>query len=263
MQTSILLDKQADGVAKLTLNRPDKLNAFNQPMIKAWEKALDDAFSDPAVRVLVLTGAGRAFCAGGDAEEMDSLPDMDSLMRKNYLWENIHRIAMLMDRNDKPVIAAVNGTARGAGCDMALMCDLRIAGTSASFAESYVNFGLISGDAGTYFLPRIIGVARALEIFWTGRLVGSQEAERIGLVNQVVPDSELIDVTMTLAKQIAKQPQQAICMYKRAVYQSQTLALTTHLDMVSSHMAVLQGTAEFAERVDAFRGRKGPKLPAR
>ncbi|MDO8278437.1 MAG: enoyl-CoA hydratase-related protein [Burkholderiaceae bacterium] len=256
MEPSILLNKRSDGVAVLTLNRPGRLNAFNREMIDSWRAAVEDAFADTAVRVLVVTGAGRAFCAGGDADEMNTLPDMDSMDKKNNLWEHIHRIAMAMDRSDKPVIAAVNGTARGAGCDMALMCDLRIAAQSATFAESYIDFGLIAGDAGAYFLPRIVGVARALELFWTGRVVDSAEAERIGLVNRVVPDAQLLDTALELAALIASQPEKAVQMYKRTVYQSQAMALTTHLDMVSSHMAVLQSSKDFRDRVATFLQRK-------
>ncbi len=253
MQASILLNKQPDGVATITLNRPDRLNAFNRDMIVRWHAALVDVFADPEVRVVVITGAGRAFCAGGDiTEDLADMHELDSMARKNYLWEHVHKIVMAIDRGDKPVIAAVNGPARGAGMDMTLMCDMRIAAASASFAESYINFGLIAGDAGTYFLPRLIGAARALELFWTGRTVSSEEAERIGLVNRVVPDDELHDAVMQMARQIAGQSSEAIRMYKRVVYQSLTLPLMTHLDMVSSHMAVLEDTPGHKQRIEAF-----------
>ncbi len=256
MQAPILLEKHPDGVAVLTLNRPDKLNAINQPMIEQWSAHLCDLFNASDVHVVVITGAGRAFCAGGDAEELLHAQTLDSLGKKNLLWEQVHRIAIAIDRSDKPVIAAVNGTARGAGCDMALMCDMRIAASSATFAESYIHMGLIAGDGGAYYLPRLVGVARALELFWTGRVVPSDEAERIGLVNRVVPDAEFRNAVMDVARQIAKQPPDAVRFFKRAVYQSQTQSLVAHLDMISSHMAVLFGTADFRDRVDAFMRRK-------
>lgn len=256
-QESILYTKDADGVATLTLNRPERMNAFNIDMIERWHAALTDAFADTTVKVVVVTGAGRAFCAGGDMDELLRITQMDSLGRKNFLWAGVHKIALALERSDKPVIAAINGTARGAGCDMALMCDLRVMAESATLAESYINMGLIAGDAGTYFLPRLIGTARALELFWTGRVVGAAEAERMGMVNRVVKDTELMTATYALAHEIAAQPQQAVRFFKRMVYQSQTIPLLAHLDMVSSHMAVLQDTADHRAKLDAFRARKG------
>ena len=142
---------------------------------------------------------------------------------------------------------------------MALMCDLRIAAESAVFAESYINMGIIAGDGGTFFLPRLIGTARALELFWTGREVSAAEAVQLGFVNQVTADEELASATASLARQIASQPQEAIRCFKRAVYQGMNMALPAHLDMVSSHMAVLQGTAEHQDRIQAFLDRKKRK----
>ncbi|MGK2900027.1 MAG: enoyl-CoA hydratase/isomerase family protein [Burkholderiaceae bacterium] len=254
-QPPILLDVDADGIATLTLNRPDQLNAFGQDMIDAWLAALESAEADERVKVIVVTGAGRAFCAGGDFEEMAKFSEMDSLGRKNFLFRHVHRIPLALERMDKPVIAAINGAARGAGLDMALMCDMRFMAQSATLAETYINIGLIAGDAGSWFLPRLIGTARALELFWTGRTVGSEEAERIGMVNRSVPDADLLKVTYDMARTIASKPQQAIRFFRRAVYQSQTMALATHLDMVSSHMAVLEDLPEHRAGVAAFRTR--------
>src|SRR5690606_8434536 len=132
---------------------------------------------------------------------------------KNYLWKHVHRIVLTLERADKPVIAAINGLARGAGLDMALMCDLRIMAESATLAESYINMGLIAGDAGTYFLPRIVGTARALELFWTGRVLDAHEAERIGIANRVVADDRLVEAVTETARIIAAQPQEAVRMF--------------------------------------------------
>ncbi len=254
-QPPVRLDVDADGIATLTLNRPEQLNAFDLKMIEAWRAALESAESDERVKVIVVTGAGRAFCAGGDFEEMAKFSEMDSLGRKNFLYRNVHRIPLALERMDKPVIAAINGAARGAGLDMALMCDMRFMAQSATLAETYINIGLIAGDAGSWFLPRLIGTARALELFWTGRTVGSEEAERIGMVNRSVPDADLLKVTYDMARTIASKPQQAIRFFRRAVYQSQTMALATHLDMVSSHMAVLEDLPEHRAGIAAFRTR--------
>ncbi|MDO9072333.1 MAG: enoyl-CoA hydratase-related protein [Rubrivivax sp.] len=254
-QPPVRLDVDADGIATLTLNRPEQLNAFDLKMIEAWRAALEAAEADERVKVVVVTGAGRAFCAGGDFEEMAKFSEMNSLDRKNFLYRNVHRIPLALERMDKPVIAAINGAARGAGLDMALMCDMRFMAQSATLAETYINIGLIAGDAGSWFLPRLIGTARALELFWSGRVVGAEEAERIGMVNRSVPDADLLKVTYDFARIVASKPQQAVRFFRRAVYQSQTMALGAHLDMVSSHMAVLEDLPEHRDGIAAFRNR--------
>lgn len=256
MSDSMLLSIDAYGVATLTMNRPDKLNSFDLPMIELWFSLLEKACADPAVKVIVLTGAGRAFCAGGDVESFKDFRRWDSLERKNYLWKHVHKIVFTLERAEKPVIAAINGLARGAGLDMALMCDMRIMSESATLAESYINMGLIAGDAGTYFLPRIIGTARALELFWTGRTVHAAEAERIGLVNRVVPDEAFAEAVTETARSIAGQPQEAIRAFKRAVYHGLFTPLAAHLDSVSAQMAVMMDTPDHQAKVDAFLQRR-------
>lgn len=252
-QESLILSSTDEfGVGTLILNRPEKLNTFHQVMLDQWSKLLNGLLADQSVKVIVVRGNGKAFCAGGDIGNMLERMNDDSLERKNYIWEHVHPIALALDRAEKPIIAAVHGAARGAGCDMALLCDLRIAAESASFAESYINSGLIAGDAGTYTLPRIIGTARALELFWTGRAVGAQEALQLGMVNRVVPDDQLLPATYALAHQIAKQPQQAVRFYRRAVYQGLRMDLAAHLDMVSSHMSILRDTPDHKAKVNEF-----------
>lgn len=255
--TTINLDIADDGVAVLELNRPDRLNAFNRTMIGEWREALAQIADDKRVRAMVLTGAGRAFCAGGDADEMTDMQTASNVDRKNYLWHSIQKIPLAMERLEVPVIAAVNGTARGAGLDMALMCDIRLCGASSTFAESYINMGVLSGDGGTWFLPRVIGVSRALEMLWTGRVVDATEAERIGMVSRVVPDADVRSEALKLARNIAAQPPHAVSLMKRAVYQGLSGGtLAAHLDMISSHMAVVFGTQEFNDRLNAFHARK-------
>jgi len=251
---SVIYSKNAN-VATVTLNRPEKCNAFTRPMIDAWHQSLLDAEADPNVRVIVLTGAGKAFCAGADIAQKDR-SEQNGLERKNHLFRNVHRIALLMQRIDKPSIAAINGAARGAGFDMALMCDLRIMARSATLAESYINIGLIAGDGGAYYLPRLIGMPRALELFWTGRVVSAEEAEKIGIVNGIVDDDQLMDSAYKLARAIAAQPFEAIRTYKRAAYQGLGMSLEAHLDLVSSHLSVLRDTKEHRDKVAAFLHRK-------
>ena len=252
----IIYATDQDGIATLTLNRPDKLNAFTGEMIELWLQSLLAAKEDPSVRILVLTGAGKAFCAGGDAGAMETISRQDALFQKNSLWRNVHRIALTLESFDKPVIAAINGTARGAGLDMALMCDIRMMAQSATLAQSYINMGLITGNGGTYYLPRLVGIDRALELFWTGRMVSSAEAERIGMVTRVVPDNELLDATYDLAREIALQPLEAVRAYKRATYQGRDMSLQAHLDMIYSHQVVLRQLPEHIARVEAFLSRK-------
>ncbi|WEX12458.1 enoyl-CoA hydratase-related protein [Chelativorans sp. AA-79] len=255
----ILFETDEHGVATLTLNRPEKYNAFIPEMLTQWREKLAEARDDPKVHVVVLTGAGKAFCAGGDSGKMADRATENALTRKDFLWRQVHEIPLLLDRFEKPIIAAINGAARGAGLDMALMCDIRYMAESANVAESYINVGMIAGDGGGYYLPRLIGLDHALEICLTGRVVGSAEAKALGMVTHVVPDEELLPAAYKLARTIAEQPQAAIRMYKRSLYQSLSMTLSAHLDMVSSHTSVLRETPEHRERVERLRNKTLPK----
>jgi len=259
---SDLLYEVKDKIATITLNRPDKLNAFTGPMIDAWAKALAEAQADDDVNVVVVTGAGRAFCAGGDVARMRETKPTP-LENKNQLWENIHRVPRTLEAMDKPVIAMVNGLAVGAGMGMCLMCDVRIASDEARFSTGYVRVGLVPGDGDTYFLPRLVGAAKALELLWTADFVDAQEALRLGIVNRVVPAGDLTQQTRDFAEQLAGGPQIPIRMIKRLVYQSLRLDLRTHLDLVSSHMAVVRETADHAEGVAAFKEKRTPRFQGR
>ena len=253
-----------DKVATLTLNRPDKLNAFTADMIELWQKALADAQADDGVNVVVVTGAGRAFCSGGDVGRMRRDGEApQALDGKNSLWEGVHRVPKQLEQMDKPVIAMVNGLAVGAGMGMCVMCDVRIAAASARFSTGYVKVGLVPGDGDTFFLPRLVGPAKALELLWTADFIEAPEAHRLGIVQRVVPDAELHDVTYALARQIAEGPQIPVRMIKRLVYQSLKLDLRTHLDLVSSHMSIVRQTADHAEGVAAFKEKRPPKFQGR
>lgn len=246
------------GIATITLNRPDKRNAFNTPMLRDWTAALEESQARDDVRAVVLTGAGQAFCSGGDVGGMKDRAEDTALDRKNSLTDRVHRIPLAMLAMDKPVLVAVNGVATGAGMDMALMGDIRIAAASARFAESYVKIGIVPGDGGAWFLPRIVGMSRALELLWTGRFVDAQEALRLGIVSDVVPDENLMDHTLALAQRIAAGPPIAIRMIKRAARQAQTMDLASHLDQISSHMAVVYATDDHKEAVAAFLEKRAP-----
>lgn len=252
-----LLYAVEESVATIILNRPDKMNAFTKAMIDRWADALLEAQADQSVHVVIVTGAGRAFCAGGDLGSMGKA-EPTSLDHKRFIWERVHRIPLALEAMDKPVIAMVNGVAAGAGLDMALMCDLRFASDQAKFAESYVKVGVVPGDGGAYFLPRLVGVDRALEMLWTGDFVTAQEAERIGLVTRVFPHAELAERTYAFAKRIASGPPLAIRMTKRAVYQCQRTDLRTALDLISSHVAITMQSEDHREGIDAAKNKRTP-----
>lgn len=250
-----------DGVGTILLNRPAKSNAFTLEMIDQWAEILATARVDDAVRVLVLTGAGKAFCSGAD---LSTFREEDTVLRrKQMLTDRVHRVAHAMEELDKPVIAAVRGAAVGAGMDMALMCDIRFAARSARFSEGYIKVGLLPGDGGCYYLPRIVGMGKALELLWTGDAVDGAEAERIGLANRMYEDDELTEATYSFARRLAAAPAINIGMIKRATYQSARSDLRTALDLISSHMAVVQSTHDSQEAMAAFREKRVPRFLGR
>ena len=252
----------ADGIGTILLNRPHRKNAFTMDMIDVWAEALRDARTDPDVRVVVLTGAGDAFCSGVDLDAFAAAtPNPYSV--KSVLTDRIHRVAYALEDLDKPVIAAINGVAVGAGMDMALMCDMRIMARSARLSEGYVRVGLVPGDGGCYYLPRLVGTAKALELLLTGDFIDAEEAGRLGIANHVVDDADLADAVTTLARKIADGPPVAIRTIKRAVYQSARSDLRTALDLISSHMAVVTSTEDSAEALAAFRQKRPGRFVGR
>ncbi|MFA7323552.1 MAG: enoyl-CoA hydratase-related protein [Candidatus Nanopelagicales bacterium] len=250
-----VLYQVSNGVATITLNRPERRNAFTLTMVNAWADLLDRASSDDGVKVIVITGAGNAFCAGIDLDVLAAL-DPSALARREFLTQDIHRVALAMERLDKPVIAAVAGAAVGAGMDMALMCDMRFAAESARFSAAYVRIGVVPGDGGCYFLPKLVGMGKALELLLTGDTVTGAEAERMGMVNAVLPDENLVSHVQALAERIAAQPPLSVRLIKRAAYQSQNTDLRTALDLVASHMGVIMTTQDHHEALAAFREKR-------
>jgi enoyl-CoA hydratase/carnithine racemase len=247
-----------DGVATITLDRPDKHNAFTFAMIDAWADALHDAARNERVRAVVLTATGRSFCSGVDLAELQGV-DNTPLARRRMLTDRVHRVAHAVDALDKPLIAAVNGPAVGAGMDMALMCDIRFAGASARFSEGYVRVGLVPGDGGCHYLPRIVGTAKALELLWTGDFVDADEALALGIVTRVHPDAELLDRTLDFARRLAAGPPFALATVKRAVHQGlRANDLRTSLDLIASHFAVVASTTDSAEALTATREKRPP-----
>jgi 2-(1,2-epoxy-1,2-dihydrophenyl)acetyl-CoA isomerase len=247
-------------VATITLDRPERMNAFTFAMIDAWVEAIAACRRDDDIRVLIVTGAGKAFSSGGDIREMKDRLDQPPERRKSELWERIQRVPLALEDFDKPVLVAVNGAATGAGMDLALMGDIRYAAASARFAETYVRVGLVPGAGGAHFLPRLVGTAKALELFWTGEFVDAAEALRIGLVNQVLPDAELLPHVREVASRIAAGPALAIRLMKRAILQGMRNDLRGNLDLVSSHYAVVTASRDHREAVEAFIEKRAPSF---
>jgi enoyl-CoA hydratase/carnithine racemase len=251
-----------DGTAVITFERPDRKNAFTLEMIDRCADLVRQAAADDEVRVVVITGSGDSFCAGVDLGVLSELDDA-TLARKLVLTERVHALSRAIGALDRPLIAAINGVAVGAGLDIALMCDLRFAARSARMAEGYIRVGLVPGDGGCYLLPRLIGPSRALELLLTGRFVEADEALAIGLVNRVYEGAELTEATLAFAAELTALSPIPLRIIKRSVYQAADTDLGTHLDAISSHQAVVQSTADYAEAQAAFRERRPPVFTGR
>lgn len=246
------------------LNRPEKKNAQSEEMLELLANTLRAANDDPDVGCIVLTGAGDAFCSGGDLGRRSAEGGTPTpLERKQRLQKVSHKVALAVADFEKPLIAAVNGAAVGAGMDMSLMCDIRFAGASARFSEGYIRVGLLPGNGGAYFLPRLVGPARALELLWTGDFVGADEALRIGLVNRVFPDAELLAETLAFAQRLAEGPPLQQRDIKKLMHQAMQSDLRTSLETVSAHMAVIQSTEDYREAIDAFKEKRKPQFKGR
>jgi enoyl-CoA hydratase/carnithine racemase len=253
------LEYTADcGVSVITLNRPQVGNAFTFDMLDAWAAALRNAARDPDVRAVVLTGAGGAFCSGVDLAEIKKVEDTP-IAHKHMMTKMVYQVAEAAEDLDKPLIAAVNGAAVGAGMDMALMCDMRFVSRNARFSEGYIRVGLVPGDGGCYYLPRIVGEAKALELLLTGDFVDAEEAVRIGLAARLYEPDELLSETLVFARRLAAHAPISVQFIKSAVRRSRRMDVRTSLDLISSHMAIVMATEDHREAMQAF----GEKRPGR
>jgi enoyl-CoA hydratase len=250
---NVLYEKEGD-IAIVTVNRPKALNALNAETLADIEKAMDAAAADPEVKVVILTGAGRAFVAGADITFMQNMTAMEGRAFA-MLGQAVFRKIETME---KPVIAAVNGFALGGGCELAMSCDFRIASDAAKFGQPEVGLGVTPGFGGTQRLPRLVGVGMAKELCYTGDTIDANEALRIGLVNHVVPGDELMTYVKDMAKRIASKGQLAVRMCKKAINEGMQMDIDRSMTLEADIFGILFSTEEQKEGMTAFVEKRKP-----
>jgi 2-(1,2-epoxy-1,2-dihydrophenyl)acetyl-CoA isomerase len=254
-----LLTRVENGVAVMTLNRPEALNALTRPMMLGMTEALERFGADPDIGCIVVTGAGRGFCAGGDVKAMASgVKNLGTFEAKAADLRSRMDMVRLLHAGPKPTIAMVNGVAAGAGLGLALACDLRVCGTSARMTTAFAKVGLSGDYGGTWFLNRLVGPAKARELYFTSEILDADRIAALGLANRVVPDAELEAETMTLARQIADGPRVALHYMKRNHVIAQTGTLSDLLDAEALHMTRCRDTDDHREASRAFVEKRKP-----
>ena len=251
---------EAEGILTITLNRPDRLNAFIGHMRRDLAEALEHAGSDRSVRVVIITGAGRAFCAGGDVAFMAELMKRRDAEEFSRMLGAGRRVILAIRQMTKPVIGSINGPASGAGCNLALACDLRIAANTATFSQSFAKVGLHPDWGGTYFLPRLVTPNKACELFFLGDTIDAQEALRLGIVNQVVAAEELETATLQFAERLRAAPPIALAAAKHAVYMSQAADLEEMLRFETEAQLRCFESEDGHEGVQAFLEKREPRF---
>ncbi len=252
MEYRSILFKKENGKATITLNRPRALNALNGEIIDELLSAVKDAAEDPEVKVLILTGAGRAFCLGADVSEFNRAKELSAQETPLLLLKKSQEIIRLLAGMPKPTIAALNGFATGLGLDLALACDLRIAAERAKLAEAFISMGLIPDGGGTFFLPRLVGLAKAAEMIFTGDPLSSSEAERLGLINRVVPNEGLAKALEDLADKLVNRPSMALGLAKQALWENLQGDLDAALKFEAQSQKTCLASEDHREAVQAF-----------
>ena len=265
MNDSVLFTRDG-GVVTLTLNEPATRNAVSPAITEALVARISEVNQDISIRCVILTGVGEGFSSGGNVKDMKEKKGLfggtPAEIRRGY-WHGIQQIPLAMYELEVPSIAAVNGAAIGAGCDLSLMCDIRLAGRSAVFAESFMRVGLVSGDGGAWHLPRVVGLSKAYEMTFTGDFIRAEEAVRIGLASRWVEDADLMTEAMALAQRIAAHPSHSLRLTKRLLRDSQHVSLPIALELASSSQALVQHTHDQYEAVSAFIEKREPKFEDR
>lgn len=256
MSEEAIIYKVSDRIATITMNRPKSLNSMSLDLVEGFIRSLQEAETDSQVRVVVVTGSGRAFSAGGDLKTLDDLHTTEE--RRQFIVK-VGTIVKLIHDMSKPVIAMVNGVAAGAGFNLALACDMAYAADNAKFIQSFVNVGLSPDCGGFYYLAKVVGMAKAKELMLTARPVGAQEAEHLNLVNGVFPQEELEAATMKLAARLAEAAPLAVAMTKKAV-NDYSASLEETLTFESLASSSLLGTVDFKEGVTAFAEKRAPRF---
>jgi len=259
--TDAVLYELNDRIATITLNRPETRNALSDDVVPALIAQLERAEADSQVSCIILTGAGTSFSSGGNLKEIRAMTQEKKLSVhgiRNWYLDCIQQIPRAMAKLTVPVICAVNGHAIGAGCDLTMMCDIRIASEKAVFAESFMRVGLIPGDGGAWFLPRVIGLSRACEMSYTCDLIDARKAERWGMVSEVVQHDALLFAAKAMAQRIVAHPPIGIRYAKKLLMESQQMPLSAALEMAAGMQATLQNTADHLEAIDAALEKRTP-----
>jgi 2-(1,2-epoxy-1,2-dihydrophenyl)acetyl-CoA isomerase len=257
-----LIETVKDGVATLTLNRPENLNALSDEIRHGLLEALYRLGHDNAIGCIILTGAGRGFCAGGDVKTMAGRSARGFEERAEGIRQS-NRVSLMMHNLPKPVLGMINGVAVGAGLSMAAACDIRVAAKSARFGTGFIKIGLSGDWGGTWTLTRLVGTAKARELFFTGDIIDAEEAHRIGLVNKVVEDADLLTATMTLAHKIASMPHIALGYTKKNLAVAETGDFATSLEMEAVNQARCSQMEDHREAVQAFKEKRKPVFAGR
>ena len=247
------------GIATMTLNRPNEMNALSPDMRKSIYEVVEKISKDKMVRVLIITGAGRAFCSGADVKSLaENANRPTNQKRSDKTGSGRVSVHILMQKCEKPIIAAINGVAAGAGLDLAMACDIRIASDKARFAEVYIRRGLLPVEGGIHLLPRLVGIDKACQLIWTGDMIDAREAERIGLVTTVVPHEELEIATRELAEKLAKTAPLAIQRAKRAIYAGLNMDLESSMNYIQPLMREIMQSEDHKEGIQAFLEKREP-----
>lgn len=261
--TDQLLVERDDSTLILTLNRPERLNAISGPMLSELSRVLTEANRDPEVRVVILTGAGRGFCSGLDLVDNNPAGREGRTTPPSLLFDLRNSVPTVLWNMDKPVICALNGAAAGYGMDLALLCDIRIAGENGKLAAVTARRNLLPESGGSWLLPRLVGWAKASEMFFRGQTLDARQCKEVGLVNEVVPADQLSDTAREWAREIAANAPMAVQATKRMMRQGLDETYETTVDHLMVHLRVLFGMDDFKEGVAAFLEKRAPNFTGR